>query len=210
VKKEPWQKGETVSVSIGQGANLVTATQLAVAFSVIANGGTRVQPRLLRGLESWDGSLIEVPDPPKSVEVGISKDVLDWVSRALTAVVQEPRGTGGRARVPGVLVAGKTGTTQVVSLDIVKDMEDDEIPLRYRDHAVFAAYAPADAAEIAVAVIVEHAGAGGGTVAAPIAQKVLARYFEKKAAADSALVSVAEASIGSRGQGPLGGDRAAD
>jgi penicillin-binding protein 2 len=210
VKKEPWQKGETVSVSIGQGANLVTATQLAVAFSVIANGGTRVQPRLLRGLESWDGSLVEVPDPPKSVEVGISKDVLDRVSRALTAVVQEPRGTGGRARVPGVLVAGKTGTTQVVSLDIVKDMEDDEIPLRYRDHAVFAAYAPADAAEIAVAVIVEHAGAGGGTVAAPIAQKVLARYFEKKAAADSALVSVAEASIGSRGQAPLGGDRAAD
>ena len=102
------------------------------------------------------------------------------MSRALTAVVQEPRGTGGRARVPGVQVAGKTGTTQVVSLDLVKDLEGDEIPLRYRDHAIFAAYAPAEAAEIAVAVIVEHAGAGGGTAAAPIAQKVLATYFEKK------------------------------
>ena len=81
--------------------------------------------------------------------------------------------------MPGVKVAGKTGTTQVVSFDVVKDMEDDEIPLRYRDHALFAAYAPADAPEITVAVIVEHAGGGGGAIAAPIAQKVLARYFEK-------------------------------
>ena len=179
VKKEPWQRGETVSVAIGQGANLVTVTQLAAAFAVIANGGTRVQPRLLRRLESWDGREVTPIDPPQTTHVGISKEVFAVVSRALTAVVQEPRGTGGRARVPGVIVAGKTGTTQVVSFDVVKDMEDDEIPLRYRDHAVFAAYAPADDPEITVAVIVEHAGAGGGTVAAPIAQKVLARYFEK-------------------------------
>jgi penicillin-binding protein 2 len=179
VKKEPWQKGETVSVAIGQGANLTTATQLAVAFSVIANGGTRVQPRLLRRLESWDGREVEPVDAPEHIQVGISQDVLSTVSRALVSVVHQPRGTGGRARVPGVQVAGKTGTTQVVSFDVVKDMEDDEIPIRYRDHAVFAAYAPADDPKIAVAVIVEHAGAGGGTVAAPIAQKVLARYFEK-------------------------------
>lgn len=197
VKKEPWQKGETVSVSIGQGANLVTAAQLAVAFSVIANGGNRVEPRILRRLETWDGQLVEEPEPAKPTPVGISKDVLDRVSRALTAVVQEPRGTGGRARVPGVQVAGKTGTTQVVSLDLVKDFEEDEIPLRYRDHAIFAAYAPAEAAEIAVAVIVEHAGQGGGAAAAPIAQKVLARYFEKKTekATGDAAVSVAEARV---------------
>jgi len=179
VKKEPWQKGETVSVAIGQGANLTTATQLAVAFGVIANGGTRVQPRLLRRLESWDGRAVETIDPPTHTEVGIAPEVLALVSEALVAVVQEPRGTGGRARIPGVLVAGKTGTTQVVSFDLVKDMEEDEIPLRYRDHAIFAAYAPADDPEITVAVIVEHAGAGGGAVAAPIARKILDRYFEK-------------------------------
>jgi penicillin-binding protein 2 len=194
VKKEPWQKGETVSVSIGQGANLVTVVQLAVAFSAIANGGTRVQPRLLRRLETWDGKSTRPLEPPETVEVGVSKEALAIVSRALTAVVQEPRGTGGRARVPGVQVAGKTGTTQVVSLDLVKDLEDDEIPVRYRDHALFVAYAPAEKAEIAIAVIVEHAGSGGGTVAAPIAQKVLARYFEKRALQDEP-VTVAEVHV---------------
>jgi penicillin-binding protein 2 len=190
VKKEPWQKGETVSVAIGQGANLVTVTQLAVAFSVIANGGTRVQPRLLRRLESWDGREVAPVDPPQHTQVGISKDVLALVSEALVGVVHEPRGTGGRARVPGVRVAGKTGTTQVVSFDLVKDLEDEQIPLRYRDHALFVAYAPAEDPEITVAVIVEHAGAGGGAVAAPIAQRVLAAYFEKHGTPDEG-VSVA-------------------
>ena len=191
VKKEPWQKGETVSVSIGQGANLVTVTQLAVAFSVIANGGTRVHPRLLRRLESWDGMEVRSIEPPAGTQVGISPDVLSLVSRALMAVVHEPDGTGARARVPRVLVAGKTGTTQVVRLDLVKDFEADEIPLRYRDHALFAAYAPALDPEITVAVIVEHAGGSGGTVAAPIAQKVLARYFEKHPVAANEEVALA-------------------
>jgi penicillin-binding protein 2 len=202
VKKEPWQKGETVSVSIGQGANLVTVTQLVVAFSAIANGGTRVQPRLLRRLETWDGKSSEPVEPAETVEVGVPKEALAIVSRALTAVVHEPRGTGGRARVPGVQVAGKTGTTQVVSLDFVKGLEDDEIPVRYRDHALFVAYAPAEKAEIAVAVIVEHAGSGGGTVAAPIVQKVLARYFEKRALQDEP-VTVAEVTLETPGGATL-------
>ncbi len=68
-----------------------------------------------------------------------------------------------------------------MSLDRIKDLEDDEVPMRFRDHALFAAYAPAGAPEISIAVIVEHAGAGGGRVAAPIAQRVLARFFEKRA-----------------------------
>jgi penicillin-binding protein 2 len=91
----------------------------------------------------------------------------------------DPHGTGTRARVPGVAVAGKTGTTQVVSLDLVKDIEKGEIPIRYRDHAIFAAFAPAEAPEIVVAVLIEHAGQGGGAAAAPVAQRVLATYFEK-------------------------------
>ena len=208
VKKEPWQRGETISVAIGQGANLVTPTQLAVAFSVIANGGTRVQPRLLRRLESWDGTEVAPVGPSQPLQTGISKDVLAIVSRSLMGVVQEPRGTGARARVPGVTVAGKTGTTQVVSLDLVKDLEDDEIPIRYRDHALFAAYAPADEPEITVVVIIEHAGAGGGAVAAPLAQKVLARYFEKRKSREES-VSFAEASVGTPAT-PSGASLAAD
>jgi penicillin-binding protein 2 len=181
VKKEPWQKGETVSVAIGQGANLVTVVQLASAFAALGNGGTLIQPRLLRRLETWDGKFVEQPEPASVESVDISPEVLEIVKRALTAVVGQPRGTGGRARVRGIDVAGKTGTTQVVSLDRIKDLEDEDVPVRYRDHALFAAFAPADEPEITVAVIVEHAGKGGGTVAAPIAQRVLARFFEKRA-----------------------------
>jgi penicillin-binding protein 2 len=73
-----------------------------------------------------------------------------------------------------------------VSLKVVEAFEKDEIPIRYRDHALFAAFAPAEAPEIVVAVLVEHGRSGGG-VAAPIAQKVLARYFEKKLEAEEAL-----------------------
>ncbi len=181
VKHEPWQPGETVSVAIGQGANLVTPLQLAVAFAAIANGGKLVTPRLLRRLETWDGEPRAVPAVPDSRQMEIDADVLAIVSEALTAVVQEPGGTGGRARVRGIEVAGKTGTTQVVSLDFVKDLEDEDIPIRYRDHALFGAYAPAGAPEIAIAVVVEHAGGGGGRIAAPIAQAVLQRYFDKQA-----------------------------
>jgi penicillin-binding protein 2 len=93
-------------------------------------------------------------------------------------------------------VAGKTGTTQVVSLDFVKGLKKEEIPIRYRDHALFTAFAPAENAQIAIAVLVEHAGAGGGSVAAPIAQRVLARYFEKKQArAEAAIEAVGAAGV---------------
>jgi penicillin-binding protein 2 len=102
------------------------------------------------------------------------------VRRALAGVVQEPRGTGGRSRVGGVEVAGKTGTAQVVRLEHTEHLEEHEVPIRSRDHAWFAAFAPAEQAEIVVAVIVEHGG-HGGSAAAPLAQRVLARYFERDA-----------------------------
>src|SRR5690606_24238751 len=83
-------------------------------------------------------------------------------------------------QVPGIEVAGKSGTTQVVSLERVEGLERHEIPIRFRDHALFAAFAPVDAPEIVVVAIVEHAGGGGGAIAAPMTQKVMARYFAKK------------------------------
>jgi penicillin-binding protein 2 len=194
-RNEPWIKGETVSASIGQGYNLVTPLQLAVAFGALGNGGRHFPPRIVQRLETWDGRLVHAQPPGEPIDAGIDPAVLAEVRAGLVAVVEgtpgtpatgaspgTPRvhGTGARARVPDVVVAGKTGTSQVVRLDLVKDLEDDEIPVRYRDHALFAAFAPAEAPEIAVAVVVEHAGRGGGAAAAPIAQKVLARYFEKK------------------------------
>jgi penicillin-binding protein 2 len=108
----------------------------------------------------------------------VSERNLALVHDALIGVVEEPRGTGGRARVPGMRVAGKTGTAQVVHLQHTEDLEEDEVPVRYRDHAWFVAFAPAEAPQIVVAVLNEHGG-HGGSAAAPIAQRVLARWAEK-------------------------------
>lgn len=185
-KRERWLRGETVSAAIGQGFNLMTPLQLALAFSVIANGGTRVTPRLVMRLETWDGKLVELLAPHAGVDSGIDPEDLELVRNALVEVVQAEGGTGARARVRGVRVGGKTGTTQVVSLKVVEGMEKDEIPLRFRDHALFVAFAPAESPEIVVAVVVEHGRSGAG-VAAPMVQKVLARYFEKKQEAKEAL-----------------------
>jgi penicillin-binding protein 2 len=175
----PWYPGETVSASIGQGYNLYTPLQLAVAYAAIANGGKVLRPRVVLRLESWDGKLVEEFPPEVKSELPIPREYLAVVRRGLTAAVEEPGGTGGRARVPGVRVAGKTGTAQVVRTEHTEGMAEGEIPMRYRDHAWFGAFAPADAPEIAVAVFVEH-GLHGASAAAPIAQRILARYFEKK------------------------------
>jgi penicillin-binding protein 2 len=177
---EPWVDGETISVSIGQGANLTTPIQLAVAYSVIANGGTLVEPRIVLRRETWDGAIVDELPPVVRERDVIAKPILEMVVEGLQRVVMDPAGTGRRARVPGITVAGKSGTTQVVSLDLVEGLEPEEIPLKYRDHALFAAFAPVEAPEIVVVAVVEHAGGGGGAVAAPITGKVLAEYFRKK------------------------------
>lgn len=176
---ERWLKGETVSVSIGQGFNLTTPIQLAQAFATFANGGTLYRPHLIKYIEAWDGSAREYPERHRPVDTGIDPRAIERVRQSLVATVNDPHGTGTRARVEGVVVAGKTGTSQVVRLEHIQGLKDDEIPIRYRDHALFVAFAPAEAPEIALAVVVEHAGKGGGAIAAPIAQKVLAAYFQK-------------------------------
>jgi len=179
-RNERWIDGETISLSIGQGANLTTPIQLAVAYAVIANGGQVVEPRIALRTETWDGKVVEEFEPVVRERNVIAQPILDLVTRGLRKVVMDPAGTGRRARVPGISVAGKSGTTQVVSLDFFEGLEPEEIPLKYRDHALFAAFAPVESPEIVVVAVVEHAGGGGGSVAAPIVQKVLAEYFRKK------------------------------
>ena len=179
---ESWIKGETVSTSIGQGYNLVTPVQLAQAYAIIANGGKARAPHLIKRLETWDGERVGEPVFHAEWDAEIDPAVFEIIQEALVSAVEGPEATGSLAQVRGVRVAGKTATSQVVGLDLVKGLKPHEIPLRFRDHALFAAYAPADEPEIVVVAVAEHAGAGGGVVAAPMAQKVLARYFEKKAA----------------------------
>ena len=177
---ERWIDGETISLSIGQGANLTTPIQLAVAYSVIANGGDVVEPRIVLRRETWDGEVLAESEPVFRERSVIAPAILEIVTRGLSRVVQDPSGTGRRAAIPGISVAGKSGTTQVVSLDLIEGLEPEEGPLKYRDHALFAAFAPVEAPEIVVVAVAEHAGMGGGAVAAPMVQKVFAEYFRKK------------------------------
>jgi len=174
---EPWIKGETVSASIGQGYNLTTPLQLAVAYAAIANGGTVYRPRILLRRDGPDGSIEPGPEPESLGKVPVSPEHLATIARALEGVVQEPGGTGGRARLPGVRVAGKTGTAQVIRLKATEDLEEEEVPFQYRDHGWFAAFAPVEAPEIVVVALSEHGG-HGGSAAGPIARAVLARYFQ--------------------------------
>jgi penicillin-binding protein 2 len=191
---EPWMRGETVSVSIGQGFDLVTPLQLAMGYAAIANGGKLLRPRLVLRTQDVDGNIEPGPEAETLGTVPVSAENLAIVRAALTGVVNEPGGTGGRARVPGVLVAGKTGTAQVVGLQHTEGIVDDEIEFRHRDHAWFAAFAPADAPEIAVAAIIEHGG-HGGSAAGPVVQKVLAAYFGEPEEVEKRLEATAGAHV---------------
>ncbi|MDH5298095.1 MAG: penicillin-binding protein 2 [Desulfobulbaceae bacterium] len=177
--KEPWQEGETLSVAIGQGFNLTTPLQVCRMMAATVNGGILYRPQLVETIRDADGKVVKRFQPIVEGHVlGKSAD-LRRIRDGLVAVVNEPHGTGGAARLNEILVGGKTGTAQVVHLAQHRGVSEQVIPYKYRDHAWFTCFAPAEAPEIAIAVLVEHGG-HGGSVAAPIARKVLERYFTKK------------------------------
>jgi penicillin-binding protein 2 len=174
---EVWLKGETVSASIGQGFNLTTPLQLAVAYAAIANGGTIFRPRILLRQVGPDETVEQGPDPEPLGRVPVSPGHLATITRALEDVIHGAGGTGGRARIQGVRVAGKTGTAQVVHLKQTEGLEEDEIPFKFRDHGWFAAFAPVEAPEIVVVALAEHGG-HGGSAAGPIVNAILTRHFK--------------------------------
>ncbi|MBF2060954.1 penicillin-binding protein 2 [Fischerella thermalis] len=159
VWKMPWTVGDSVNMSIGQGALLATPLQVGVMFAVPANGGYRVQPHLLednKQAKSW-----REPVNMKASTVRVLRD-------GLRKVVSE--GTGKALNVPTLPpVAGKTGTAEAWLRHGVK-----------ANHAWFGGYAPADKPEILVVAFAEHSGGGGGSVAGPMALQVMESYFHKK------------------------------
>jgi len=179
-KKSAWQIGETISISIGQGFDLVTPLQLANAFSAFANGGTLWKPYLVKYIESTDGKIYKEFLPEKKGELKLSSKTVEILNSALWGVVNEPGGTGHAASLPGRDVCGKTGTSQVMGLPADEKARRRKILGAFqKDHALFACFAPLKNPEIAVAVILENAG-GGGAVAAPVARRILSAYFEGK------------------------------
>jgi len=173
----PWQAGETLSVAIGQGFNLVTPIQMVSLVAAVANGGTRYKPLVVGRIRGVDGSLVKVGAAEPVGKLAASDKTLELLRRGLVDAVNRREGTGWIARVRGVEVAGKTGTAQVVSME--KDHEGkplESIPFRLRDHAWFVAFAPAEAPRIAVAVLVEHGG-HGSSAAGPIAREMIKTYL---------------------------------
>ncbi len=173
--KQPWYKGETLSVAIGQGYVTATPLQMAQVIAAVATG-VRYRPRLVQRIEAPDGSVMHTFEPEEVARLHVRSTVLAQIQAALRDVVNGARGTGKRAALAGVTVAGKTGTSQVVALAQERVRKTD-LAWRQRDHAWFVAYAPAEEPEVAVAALVEHVEGGGGAVAAPVVRDVLEAFF---------------------------------
>ncbi|MCH7476687.1 MAG: penicillin-binding protein 2 [SAR324 cluster bacterium] len=174
---ERWYDGETLNLSIGQGFLSVTPMQLINYVNVIANRGLWVQPTLIRRAVTPDGQEI-ISDqelPRNSRRLPIAPQIFDFIRQGMILSVNRD-GTGRLARTEKFVIAGKTGTSQVVGRKALR-AGDDEIEERLLPHSLFVAFAPADDPQVSVVVLVEH-GRSGGRVAAPIGRKILEFYAE--------------------------------
>lgn len=170
-RQQPWYPGETVIMGIGQGYYLSTPLQLAAATAAFANGGTYYPPRLVDYLQTR-GEEKRQSIPGDATVIPIKPDHWQDVHKAMLNVTEGLRGTAKRIRNEHYPIAGKTGTAQVFSVAQDAEYEEESVAKKNRDHALFIAYAPADDPQIAIAVIVENGG-HGGSVAAPIARKIM-------------------------------------
>jgi penicillin-binding protein 2 len=173
--KESWYPGETVNLSIGQGYLLVTPLQLLNCVNVIVNGGTLHQPHLLKTIFNRGEEALE-PIMSKTKKFLFNKENLNLVRGGMKDVVNDPRGSGQRAFLDNVVVAGKTGTVQVVGRKTI-ELINGEIPEKYRNHAWFAGYAPFEDPQVSIIVFLEH-GQSGGRYAAVVAHEILKGIFD--------------------------------
>lgn len=189
--REKWTSAYTANVSIGQGFDLVSPLQLAMVYATVANGGVSYYPRLVQNVVDRDGRTVldenqrpvisQTPKLHGDLRRDFTSEQIELARRGLWKVVNEGGGTGGRARLPNVQVAGKTGTAQAM-LDGKKDTI-----------AWFASFAPYDNPKYTIAVMVQG-GAHGGSVAAPIATRILQRTLALDAGTyDSELAWIAPA-----------------
>jgi len=166
-----WFPGETLNVGIGQGDMLATPVQLAVMTSILATRGVHHAPRLLRAFGGVE------PEPRDALPVEADGGNWEKIHAAMRDVLHGNRGSARAVgRRASVTMAGKSGTAQVVSIAQDGEYDVEELEERHRDHGLFIAFAPFEDPEIAVAVIVENGGSGG-TVAAPIAGKIIEQYL---------------------------------
>jgi len=148
--------------------------------ATVANGGTQYRPQLIEKITNPDGKVLEEFEPVivDTLKKG-EKRFLNLIRDGMEEVVQGRHGTARKVRIKGLTIGGKTGTAQVVRLKQYKHLKDKDIPYKYRDHAWFTCYAPAEDPEIAVTVLVEH-GLHGGSGAGPVARAILEAYFSDR------------------------------
>jgi penicillin-binding protein 2 len=171
---EKWYPGETISVAIGQGQLWVTPMSMAVMMTTMANGGTRFAPQILKAVDDGHGWQPAQPSPPVSVNA-LKPETVAAIHDGLWLVING-QGTGGRAKLEGRDVAGKTGTAQVISIQGKQRAGQTDKDLR--DHGWFAFFAPRDNPQIAGVIFAEHAE--HGYLAAPIARHVIDTFFAKQ------------------------------
>lgn len=173
-----FQKGFLLNTAIGQGDTKVTVLQVAMAYAAIANGGKLWVPQIVERVQTAAGQTLPGSEftPKLRRQIAASADTLQKVRAALWDAVNHPKGTSWGARLPGLDVAGKTGTAQTKKNHRGEAAEGDE----NNDHAWFASYAPAHDPKIAVVVLIEHGGFGG-KAAAPTAMEIYKDYFAMQA-----------------------------
>ncbi len=159
-----WYPGSTISVSIGQGAVMVTPIQLARMIAAVANGGTLIPPHLMKNATDL-----------KFGSFPLSDDTVQQVTDAMWGVVNEPDGTTeGQVKLQDVDFAGKTGTAQIESFDL-----QNKLGKKLKENGWFVGYAPRRNPDIVVAALVQSGG-WGSTSAAPIVRDIVKAYYDKK------------------------------
>lgn len=168
-----WYPGDTVNLSIGQGSCSTTPLQNAVLMATIINGGYRVYPHI-------NYSYVPPSPPERIYSEKTLKTVIQGMQLCVEPIGNKPAGTGKQARVEGITIIGKTGTAQVVSLEVQKRYASaEEIPKELRDHAWFIAGVIDKEPKIAICVLVEH-GAHGSSTAAPLAREIISYFYSRE------------------------------
>lgn len=187
--KQKWYAGDTISVGIGQGYNLTTPLQLAFATAILAGNGTAFRPHLVKQVLNNNKEVVREIAKEPLYTLNLNPDNLEAVRNALVDVTR-PGGTAALAGADAAYVfAGKTGTSQVIGMKQGEKYVESKVRERFRDHALFITYAPAENPKIALSVLVENGGHGGST-AAPIARMVMDYYLLGKLPSEAAVEAV--------------------
>ncbi|RLA64118.1 MAG: penicillin-binding protein 2 [Epsilonproteobacteria bacterium] len=174
---EKWQRGETLSVVIGQSFALTTPIQLAMSYAALANGGKVYRPHYLKEIFNNDGEVVEKNSPELIRSLKFKPKTLKILKKGLFKAVNEKKGTAYWFRGRGLNMAGKTGTSQVIRIASDKIYNKcEKMEYKFRHHGIFVSFAPVKNPKIAVSVVVEH-GCHGSTAAAPVARNIIDQYM---------------------------------